>query len=444
MKKIIPLLSFLVLSVVCFSQDTIIKKNGDIIPAKIKEVGTDEVKFIISGSVDGPVITLKKSELKKVKVGNQTIIDETQVEIPEEKDVLVKKNGDVLNVKVEEIGTEQIKFKLANNLDGPSISIARNEIKSLKVAGQTIIDVKGAAKEDIIVKKDGSVLKVKVVELGAEEIKYKLANSLDGPMLTIKKSEVDQVKIDGQVAYKYTVDPRSVSNQAILNKTSAIKFHFFSPLNKHMAFGYEWMQRPGFNWEAGLGIIGPGVSVTDQFVKRKPFGTFVRFGPKFLLGSTSDFETADGVKYAHPLKGRYIKVEMILNTFKLKSTIDTAGGYIGNPSGKTVTYTSSFQSMSLNVGYGRQFIVGNAITISYYIGVGYSFEAKSSNYPGSSSVLNYDDDQLNRYSHTYYGKNFPLMTTARLSIGYIIDPESIFKNKKKPVSKSASRKSMDE
>src|SRR6185503_19114553 len=85
----------------------------------------------------------------------------------------------------------------------------------------------------------------------------------DGPTMTLKKSEVNTVKIDGQVVYEYKEDPRTISNSAILDKTSTIKYYFFSPLNNHLALGYEWTMKPGFNWDLGAGIIGPGTSFRD-------------------------------------------------------------------------------------------------------------------------------------------------------------------------------------
>ncbi|MEK6616316.1 MAG: hypothetical protein AABZ32_09430, partial [Bacteroidota bacterium] len=230
-------------------------------------------------------------------------------------------------------------------------------------------------------------------------------------------------------------DPRSISNKAILDKTSCLKFYFFSPLNHHLAFGYEWMNNPGFNWEAGVGIIGPGTGVMDDFINRKSKGAFLRFGPKFLLGSSSDIEI-EGAKYAHPLKGRYFKVEMILNSVSITTTTDT--GYYQNIS--KMTYTNKYQSMTFNIGYGRQFIFGNTVTVGWYLGLGYSFENKTSTLV---KIPNWwEDIELQRYSHTYFGKTFPLATTLRFTIGYIMRTPDWLKNKKSYSSRTPSRHSM--
>ena len=47
--------------------------------------------------------------------------------------------------------------------------------------------------QDVIVKKDGSTILSKVLEVGQSEIKYKKFDNLDGPTYTIKKSELQSI-----------------------------------------------------------------------------------------------------------------------------------------------------------------------------------------------------------------------------------------------------------
>ena len=423
------------------AQDTIVKKDGQVIRAKILEVGTDVIKFKVYGDTASPIIVVKNEDIKTAKVGGQTIISSKDEYAGE--DIIVKKNGDLMKVKVIDIGTEEVKFKLASNPDGPTISVKKSEIKTMKVDGQMVIDVKKTgADEDIIVKKDGSSIKVKVVEMGTADVKYKIYNNPDGPTLSVKKSEVQTVKIEGQVVYEYKEDPRSTSNNAILDKNCSIKFNFFSPLYRHVAFSFEWMQKPGFNWETGLGIVGPGVKPVNQNPVRTPKGIFLRFGPKFLLGNSSDVEV-EGERYAHPLKGRYFKPEIIFSTLSVMTAEDTGSyGWYGVG---TNYYTKKYQSFALHLIYGRQFIFGNTITVGYYFGVGYGFESKSTIGKQYNSWTGNDWDPR-RYSYIYMGESFPLTFTAGFTVGYILrTPDWLSGNKggKKYSNKPSSRHSMD-
>ena len=47
--------------------------------------------------------------------------------------------------------------------------------------------------QDILVKRNGDEIKVKVMEILPEEIKYKMYDNLDGPMITIYSSEVHKI-----------------------------------------------------------------------------------------------------------------------------------------------------------------------------------------------------------------------------------------------------------
>jgi hypothetical protein len=286
------------------------------------------------------------------------------------------------------------------------------------------------------------VIKAKILEMGAEEIKYKLYSNPDGPVMTVKKKDVDNVKIDGQVVYEKKEDPMSVSNNSIQDRTSTFKFYFFSPLANHIDVGYEWMNKPGFNWDVALGIIGPGVSSTEN---RKGKGVFLRGGPKFLLGSSADVVTEDTKdRYAHPLRGKYIKVEMILSAFSSVNHMDSIPFYQTYPyTGGKIEYKNQYQSLTLDIQYGRQYIFGNTMTLAWFAGIGYSFEGKTSTLSYKYKDREFD---LARYSHTYFGKNFPMIFTWGVTVGYILPAPKSVANKKTASSKpkQPSRHSMNE
>ena len=53
-----------------------------------------------------------------------------------------------------------------------------------------------ASAQDVIVKKDGSTILSKVIEIGTTEVKYKKWNNLNGPNYTISKSEVQTINYE--------------------------------------------------------------------------------------------------------------------------------------------------------------------------------------------------------------------------------------------------------
>lgn len=50
--------------------------------------------------------------------------------------------------------------------------------------------------QDVIVKKDGSTILSKVIEIGTSEIKYKKYSNQNGPTYTITKSEIQAINYE--------------------------------------------------------------------------------------------------------------------------------------------------------------------------------------------------------------------------------------------------------
>lgn len=74
------LLSFLI-SISCFAQDTLVKKNGQQIIGKVLEVSSTEVKYKKADFPDGPTYTELKSTLERIKYngGHVDIFQEVKV-----------------------------------------------------------------------------------------------------------------------------------------------------------------------------------------------------------------------------------------------------------------------------------------------------------------------------------------------------------------------------
>jgi hypothetical protein len=52
------------------AQDTIVKRNNDVMISKVNEIGPDEIKYRLFSYPDGPVFTSKKWELKRITLAN--------------------------------------------------------------------------------------------------------------------------------------------------------------------------------------------------------------------------------------------------------------------------------------------------------------------------------------------------------------------------------------
>jgi hypothetical protein len=76
-----------IISFSSFSQDFIVKKNGDEIKSKVIEVGTSEVKYRKFESPTGPIYVIKKVDIFMIKYedGTKDVFSNEQMEKPAEK-----------------------------------------------------------------------------------------------------------------------------------------------------------------------------------------------------------------------------------------------------------------------------------------------------------------------------------------------------------------------
>ena len=180
------------------------------------------------------------------------------------------------------------------------------------------------------------------------------------------------------------------------NKKNALKVDFLSPLTGNTTLFYEHSIRPGRSLEAGLGIIGLGLDPGDI----NPFGAFIRFAPKFI--KSPDYYLR-GMRYAHILKGTYVKPEILLGYYARDFEDWYWDGYYENYRNERKNVFTG--AILLNV--GKQWVFDNAFLLDFYFGLGYGFD-------------NLDDSYYHEGYHFGFVKvanDVPISFSAGLKIG---------------------------
>ena len=114
-----------------------------------------------------------------------------------------------------------------------------------------------------------------------------------------------------------------------------------------------------------------------------------------------------GMEYAHGMRGRYIKPEIIFSSFS-----DDYNNSTGNTTFARTTYTN----YAINLVFGKQSILGKVITLDYYVGIGYGWQNTSDKNNSQYDYLIYNPYV---YSHVFFGRNFPMILTGGLTVGYL-------------------------
>jgi hypothetical protein len=230
-----------------------------------------------------------------------------------------------------------------------------------------------ASAQDKIYKKKGEVLKVKILEVGLDEVKYHLFDQPNGPIYVIDKEQILKVEMEnGKVeTYKTALtDPDNYTD----HRKHAIKIGFLSPLSGYLPITYERNLGLGKSVEFTLGIIGAGKnellynSQYEEF-KRDPLGVHIAAGYKFNKLPTY-FNR--GVRMSHIMQGFYARPTLNLGYYE-----DNAVIYKNNQ--QTVEKRNvAFGALTIDI--GQQWVFSNRFLIDVYVGIGYAFDNVDQDY----------------------------------------------------------------
>jgi hypothetical protein len=183
--------------------------------------------------------------------------------------------------------------------------------------------------QDRIYRHNGKIIDAKIVEIGSSEIKYREFSNPEGPIYVLETDRIKKIVFENGKEQKFQdnmKDPERYAGQG--NK--AIKLNFLSPLYGYTEIGFEKSTGVGKGFEVSLGIIGAGRAGTigyfnSQFgeVKRSPFGFFVSGGYKF--GKLPDFILFGKSKQTHLMQGTYFKPILYLGHYKENQVQEKAG-----------------------------------------------------------------------------------------------------------------------
>lgn len=257
-----------------------------------------------------------------------------------------------------------------------------------------------AQSQDMILKKNNEIIKCKIKEIGLDEIKYILPDYPSDLTFSIDKDKITKIIFEsGQEMEfkKQMTDPDSYAD----NKKNAIKLDFTSILFGYTAISYERNLKPGRAVEGTLGIIGLGLDNWDE----NPAGLNIKMGYKFARDP--DFYLR-GMRYAHILKGSYVKPEISLGLYGRDFTKHHYSNYPPYLYSFTKTRETVF-SGAFQLVFGKQWVFDNAFLVDYSVGVGYGF----------TSISFSESFSFHHYGYTVAPSEFPISFSSGLRIGYL-------------------------
>lgn len=289
------------------------------------------------------------------------------------------------------------------------------------------------------------------MEINESEIKYKWAGNIDGPIYFIDKASVIKYALSNGFVERLVPDELSIENEhkEILGNRQVIKISPFSAAFSHISVAYESVIKVGMNLDIEGGYINSEINSDASNMFRTGLnnsthnsGVFIKPGIKFFLGE--DF-SIKGLKYAHPLKGRYVKLDLAIsyiNFQDLSMVYYSQNNYPYNGVQTVRTVYSNLNTVAYGgfVNYGRQFILGNILTLDYYAGIGFTGQTETYSNPdfftnpfGTGNQQQYYYGNERNYTSNYHGfirvPTLGLSFTAGFRVGYIIPQKESRKKK---------------
>ena len=113
--------------------------------------------------------------------------------------------------------------------------------------------------QDTLYKRNKEILVVKVQEVGLDEVKYKMIGYETGPTVSIAKDNLIKV-VFANGSVQFMSSDFSNPENYVGQKKNAVKVDFLSPLRNNLSFVYERSLKPGRSVEANIGVVGVGVN----------------------------------------------------------------------------------------------------------------------------------------------------------------------------------------
>ena len=235
----------------------------------------------------------------------------------------------------------------------------------------------------------------KIKEIGEELIRYTTPESGEDLEFSIDKNNVLKIVFsDGrEMTFSHTMFEKEHDET---QRKNAIKLSFLSIVYNSPTFSYERSIKPGQSMVFGLGVIGAGYDAPDKKAK----GVILKAGYKFM---TSPSYYKRKLRYAHVLKGGYVKPEITFITYtSLRYRVDDIDNHEFDYEERERTTLCTVMITG-----GKQWVFNDIFLIDLFGGLGYGFGHKP--------------DNKDRWHYNFIGvvDHMPLAFTAGINIGIL-------------------------
>lgn len=267
--------------------------------------------------------------------------------------------------------------------------------------------------QDVIHRKNGKTLEVKVLEVGDAEVKYKLFTQPDGVVFVMDATLIKKIVMANGTVHKFEAEG-TINNPEYYEgqNKSAYKVSFLSWTLGYTSFTYERNLKPGASYELKLGIIGVGrneklYSSNNSNSKVNQRGITIGAGYKFI--HKPDYYTSRQ-RYGHLLKGGYIRPEINFSSYG-----EDTYRYTGSGSNFS-THRLKTVVGSLLLCAGKQWVFDNKFAVDFSVGVGTGFANQTNKIVTTSGYIDQSSSFGSHYGNTVAPNNMAFSMGLNIGI----------------------------
>jgi hypothetical protein len=253
--------------------------------------------------------------------------------------------------------------------------------------------------QDIMVLTNNDSLRVNIVNITTDKIRFRYYSQRDGVIREIPKNQVKEIIYKNGQRLTIIYNSYEVSaDKMIPDKSHAFKIDLFAPLINHYTVGYEWkLKKLKFyrNAEIKLGYIGTYINHDIQYSQ----GWLAKAAIKFIKCQSKRMK---GLVYYQPLDGFYVKPEILVSVFGQRDDENKM---------------NYFTHIACAMNFGRQVVIKNWLLFDVYGGAGVGKMFGS--YDRATLYDRKDFDFNYAYSHIFLGQKLPIVLTGGACFGFV-------------------------
>lgn len=272
--------------------------------------------------------------------------------------------------------------------------------------------------QDKIYRQNGKIVEAKIIEVSSSEVKYKEFNNPDGPIYILESDRIKKIVYQNGKEERFADnlrDPERYEGQ--LKK--AVKVNFFSPLYGYTEIGFEKSTGVGKGFEVSVGFIGLGKSERIDWyysqvgtAKKGQAGAFISGGYKF--GKMPSFILFGKTRMSHIMQGTYIKPVLYLGHYKENQVVEK-----GNNTYEIGKQNVTFGALQIEIGkqwvFGDKVVLDFYYGLGY--GIDNKEDVYRAFNPGYNY---YDDATAFNYANARAGKSPGLSLSFGLKLGMLL------------------------